>query len=377
MAYTINRTSSPASGIIVADGSLNTTFDIQLIGKGYTNYGELIQENILHVMENFARGTAPTSPTPGQLWFNTSTSILSVRTDGGLWLSLSEPAAASINNSHIQSGALIEISKLNTASPAQLIIAGASGVPTYKTIFGAIEVDTGGFTVLADGSVTESKIANGAVRTNSIAASVHINTLTTTTFNLAANSIGSSELSGNSVGSIQIAANSVGSSEIITGAVGTTQLAASVSFTTLDVVNFSSSGPVTAQYADLGERYESDNSIDPGDAGIVVVFGGANEITISTEAEDPRIAGVVSCKAAFEMNVHEGNNNWPTVALQGRVPVKVTGAIKKGDMLVSSEIPGRAQSAEGIPSVGTVIGKSIQDKNDLLPGSIIAVVGRV
>ncbi|RLA38538.1 MAG: hypothetical protein DRQ64_08690 [Gammaproteobacteria bacterium] len=377
MAYIINRTSSPASGIIVADGSVNATFDIQLIGKGYTNYGELIQENILHVMENFARGTAPTNPTPGQLWFNTSTSVLSVRTDGGLWLSLTDPSAASINNSHIQSGALIEISKLNTAVPAQLIIAGASGVPTYQTINGAIEVDTGGFTTLGDNSVIAAKIATGAVQTSHLAASVHINTLTTTTFTLAANSISSSELSGNSVGSIQISANSVGSSEIISGAVGTTQLAASVSFTNLDVANFSSSGPVTAQYSDLGERYESDNSIDPSAAGYVVIFGGDKEITISTEAEDPRVAGVVSCKAAFEMNVHEGNSDWPTIALQGRVPVKVTGTIKKGDMLVSSEIPGRAQSAVGIPSVGTVIGKSIQDKNDPLSGSIIAVVGRV
>ena len=68
MAYSINRFSSPASGITVADGATNNTFDIVLIGKGFTNYGEIIQENLVHILENFARNTAPSNPTPGQLY---------------------------------------------------------------------------------------------------------------------------------------------------------------------------------------------------------------------------------------------------------------------------------------------------------------------
>lgn len=59
MPYFINRTSSPASGISVVDSTLNVTFSIPLIGKGYANYGEVQQESMIHMLENFAGASAP------------------------------------------------------------------------------------------------------------------------------------------------------------------------------------------------------------------------------------------------------------------------------------------------------------------------------
>ena len=64
------------------------------------------------------------------------------------------------------------------------------------------------------------------------------------------------------------------------------------------------------------------------------------------------------------------------VALQGRTKVKVAGIIHKGDMLVTSSVPGLA--AKGIdPQMGTVIGKAISTKDDAGKGVVEAVVGRV
>ena len=80
MAYTVNKTNSSASPnqYTVQDGVVNTQTDLSLIGKGYAGYGELIAENFLHLLENFANTTAPTKPIQGQLWYDSSANRLKV-----------------------------------------------------------------------------------------------------------------------------------------------------------------------------------------------------------------------------------------------------------------------------------------------------------
>jgi hypothetical protein len=94
----------------------------------------------------------------------------------------------------------------------------------------------------------------------------------------------------------------------------------------------------SAQYADLAENYVADANYAPG---TVVVFGGEAEITISREAADERVAGVISTHPAHLMNA--GQPGLP-VALRGRVPVMVTGPVFKGDSLVTGNTSGHAQS---------------------------------
>jgi hypothetical protein len=94
----------------------------------------------------------------------------------------------------------------------------------------------------------------------------------------------------------------------------------------------------SAQYADLAENYVADAEYAPG---TVVVFGGEAEITISKDAADERVAGVISTQPAHLMNA--GQPGLP-VALRGRVPVMVIGPVFKGDSLVTSSTSGHAQS---------------------------------
>ena len=94
----------------------------------------------------------------------------------------------------------------------------------------------------------------------------------------------------------------------------------------------------SAQYADLAENYVADAEYAPG---TVVVFGGEAEITISRDAADERVAGVISTNPAHLMNA--GQPGLP-VALRGRVPVMVIGPVFKGDSLVTSNTSGHAQS---------------------------------
>jgi hypothetical protein len=129
-----------------------------------------------------------------------------------------------------------------------------------------------------------------------------------------------------------------------------------------------------ARYADLAENYVADATYE---AGTVLIFGGANEVTVSTESHTPAIAGIVSTNPAHLMNSECKGEFVVAVGLQGRVPCKVTGKISKGDRLVASNIAGYATAMDKILyEPGCIIGKALEDF-DGETGIIEVVVGRV
>lgn len=83
-----------------------------------------------------------------------------------------------------------------------------------------------------------------------------------------------------------------------------------------------------ARYADLAEIYNTDVTYD---IGTVIAVGGTKEVTAAQFGD--RAIGVISEKPAYLMN---SDADGQPVALKGRVPVKVTGAVKKSDRLVAT-----------------------------------------
>jgi len=69
MAYVIDRYNGTTLAT-VEDGTIDATLDIKLIGKNYAGYGEIQNENALHMLENFSGETAPPRPISGQLWYD-------------------------------------------------------------------------------------------------------------------------------------------------------------------------------------------------------------------------------------------------------------------------------------------------------------------
>ena len=128
-----------------------------------------------------------------------------------------------------------------------------------------------------------------------------------------------------------------------------------------------------ALYADLAENYLADAEYEPG---TVLVFGGAQEVTVTNAKGDRRVAGVVTTNPAHLMNSALQGDFVTGVALQGRVPVKVLGKVHKGDLIVSSAIPGYG-IVDNDPRIGTVIGKAVAEKLDDSRGIVEVVVGRV
>ena len=128
----------------------------------------------------------------------------------------------------------------------------------------------------------------------------------------------------------------------------------------------------TARYADLAENYLADADYDPG---TVVVLGGNAEVTVTNNKGDRKVAGVVSTEPAHLMNSALEGKHIVAVALTGRVPCKVIGIVHKGDILVSSAIPGYA-IVDNDPKLGTIIGKAIGEKSDDSKGVVEVLVGK-
>lgn len=131
----------------------------------------------------------------------------------------------------------------------------------------------------------------------------------------------------------------------------------------------------SALYADLAENYMAESAYE---SGTVVTFGGSEEVTITNNAYDTAIAGIVSTNPAYLMNSDLKGDTVVAVALTGRVPCKVKGPVSKGTVLVSSELPGIAMAIDNSKfAPGCVIGKALESIDDEEVKIIEVAVGRL
>ena len=133
----------------------------------------------------------------------------------------------------------------------------------------------------------------------------------------------------------------------------------------------SNGSQMQSTWSDLAEYYEGDQEYEPG---TVLVFGGDKEVTTTVSVNDTRSAGIVTTAPAYVMNQSQTGNK-VCIALAGRVPCKVVGRVKKGDMLTTSATPGYAVKAL-TPTLGAIIGKALEDKDYGEAGVIEVAVGR-
>jgi hypothetical protein len=72
MAYQIDKFNGNFL-VTIDDQTINTTAtSLKLVGRNYAGYGEIQNENFVHILENFASTTAPPRSLEGQIWYDSS-----------------------------------------------------------------------------------------------------------------------------------------------------------------------------------------------------------------------------------------------------------------------------------------------------------------
>ena len=90
MAYSINYSDSNKGTISIEDSTINQQTSLDLPGRNTTSYGSVIAENFLKLLENFANTSQPRNPIQGQLWYDTSTGVDTLKIyDGTTWVNAS------------------------------------------------------------------------------------------------------------------------------------------------------------------------------------------------------------------------------------------------------------------------------------------------
>jgi len=351
MAYTVDYSDGTKTPITVSNSAVNTTTNIGFVGQGYKNYGEVIAEDFLRLLENFANGSAPSKPVEGQLWYDSSTNELKYFDDtvanSGNWKSIasmtvqgSAPNTVGETDGHFwldsDTGVLYLYYNGNWTTVTD--VAGQTRIVTRTrleddgTSHSTIEVIVGGEIVSITSSDSADWVPGSVTNPEYLEDGV---TLLITQF---------------------------------------PSISQGINLNTADSYVFNGTA-TTAQYADLAERYHADM---PYEYGIVVKIGGSNEVTQTTKEYCSDVFGIVSDKPAFGMNTGAGTQEThPFVALSGRVPVRVVGKVSKGERLVTSATPGHAMSAGSEAGIDWhfVIGRALVDKINDEPGIVEVVVG--
>ena len=398
MAYTIVKSDGTVLTTI-ADGTINTTStSLGLPGRNYAGYGQSLDTNFVHAMENFADSSPPSNPIRGQLWFNTNTSTLLVcpadnTTNANAWLTLAQSGGSGnttfgsviitanlqANNANIQNAINGDTITVRLAT----VTANATIANAFITTGNIITVNTANVTTGAagtTGAITGTWTLSGGSGGTSNAFIVTggvinaVNGIKTDNYYYAngANFNPSGSYNNGNVFDYLTGSNSIAQ---FTGNIAPTKITTSNiagGGTIFGIWTLGASARLNATYADLAERFESDAYYD---AGTVVELGGDAEITAVVNELSEDVFGVVSNTAAYLMNAPAGDDTThPAVAVGGRVQVKVTGKVRKGQRLVSAG-NGIARAANtGEATSFNTIGRALANKTTDDVGTIEAFV---
>lgn len=97
MSYTISTYNGQTTLATVADGTINTQYDITLIGKSYAGYGQALNENFVYLTQNFASATQPSGPLTGQIWYDTTHNKLKFYDTNNSWHTVGSSTTTSTN----------------------------------------------------------------------------------------------------------------------------------------------------------------------------------------------------------------------------------------------------------------------------------------
>ena len=480
MAYIINLTNGTQL-TSVEDGTIDQSTTLKLVGKNYAGYGEIQNENFVHLLENFSSANQPASPLSGQIWFDSAVKKLKFydgtkfRTTGGAEVSTTQPVGLTTgdfwwdttnNQLYAQdsAGGFVLIGPQSIGDTVSAMVTGQvrdTGGLNRTIIKGTVEdavifvISSAEFTIDAtDTSNTISgfdtirqgvTLRNTGSGSNGITSSAHrfygtatnserLNGQPANAYALAGNANFTSVVrfgdDGYTVGNahdLKIFIDSTGTGNegviqnttgqkirfkvqssggvatevfeiqavgliptvtntfdigdvnykwrniyatsfngLATNAVnlqvGSNYRTGDVNATNNTVAVRDSSGNLaantfngistSAKYADLAEMYDTDQSYP---VGTCMAIGGDKEATAIDKADSDICIGVISTKPAYLMNAEaEGQ----AIALVGRVPVRITGPVKKGETVFVAK-----NGTASVDGEGQRVGIALEDND--------------
>jgi hypothetical protein len=401
MAYTIIKSDGTVLTTI-ADGTINTTStSLGLPGRNFAGYGQTVDTNFVHQLENYASNTPPANPLRGQLWYDINNSSLKVcptdnQTNANAWVTLATSSGTSVTTfgsvsvtGNLQSNNITSVN----AIVGDTITVRLATVTANATIANAA-VTTGNIGTLNTQVITTGSNSTGGTITGTWTANGGSagNTMIITNGNLVAvtgiktdnyyyangspfNPTGT--YNNGNVFDYLTGSNAIVqfSGNIAPGRVTTQVITAGANTTAGNITGnwtLTSGSRLNATYADLAERFEADAYYD---AGTVVEMGGDKEITAVQYELSEDVFGVVSETAGYLMNAMAGDDSThPPIAVGGRVKVKVDGVVKKGQRLVSAG-NGIARAAKsGEATAFNIIGRALENKTTTGAGVVEAFV---
>lgn len=394
MTYIINNyDGTPLVG--VADRAINlTATSIKLPGRDYRPYGEPIVENLVYMLQHFAGASSPINPIRGQIWYDTNSQALKVYS-GTSWLSTGKTV---VGNTFPPLGDIGSI--FYHTDKKQLFVA----EDTWRLvgpIGSANDTDTQISTTPTQTTLDAIRIGDGTTFYNVIRMIVGgeiVAILSRDTFTPSPTITGFTQIksglnlrTGASYRFAGVADSAIQAtnSTTLAGVAATVYMRRDQSNVpeTTDIYDLGSSSnkyanvwaltfngtATSARYADVAERYHVDEPVTPG---TVVELGGTKEICMTKQSASEQVLGVISTAPALMLNAMAGSDEThPYVALLGRVPVRVIGPVKKGDRLMSSEVPGVACVAPSHVSSHAILGRSLETKTQDAEAIVEAVVG--
>ena len=404
MAYTIVKSDGTVLTTI-ADGTINTTStSLGLPGRNFAGYGQTVDTNFVHQIENFAANTPPANPLRGQLWYDIPNSLLKVcptdnQTNANAWVTLATSSGTSVTTfgtvsvtGNLQANNITAVNGI----VGDTITVRLATVTANATIANAA-ITTGNIGTLNTQVITTGSNSTGGTITGVWTANGGANSFVVNSGNVYISNSGNvwgirtdkymyangdpisfaGTYNNGNVYDYLTGSNAIVqfSGNIAPGRVTTQIITAGANTTAGNITGnwtLTTGSRLQASYADLAERFEADAYYD---AGTVVEMGGEQEITAVQYELSEDVFGVVSATAAYLMNATAGDDTThPAIAVGGRVQVKVTGKVKKGQRLVSAG-NGIARAAKaGEATSFNVIGRALENKTTDELGAVEAFV---
>lgn len=385
----------------IATGTINTASSVTLIGKNYADYGQMLADNFIRMLENASNTTAPPAPITGQLWWDKTNTLLKVYSSVAGWKVVGGATASGSQPSPSVVGDLW----YDTASQ-QLKICSVAGNPGTFIVVGANINNSGNITFAVAGNTIETVASTGVTVTGILSASGNVtgsNVATTgvvtATGNITAGNIltgglvsATGTVTGSSLlGTVVSASGNVTSGNILTG--GLVSAAGTVTGSSLLGTVVSASGNVTGGNILTGGLVSAGGNVTGSSllGSVVSVSGnvtGGNMLTGGRISAAGNITGSFFIGDGSQLtglasgSISNGTSNVRVVSSGGNVAIGVggtsniavyanTGTYFTGVISANGNVTGGNMLTGGLVSAaGTVTGSS-------LLGSVVSVSGTI